>query len=154
MTAAMDASTPVPLSEGDWHLPYINGLEDLDLLREMSPDGAGERKQQMVKVSAARCARVSYLTQEGKRDIAEDLRLYDRLVTDRLALGQGIHWSPLEHVATPWRDNRQDCTGHFYDVTGKQHIINAKHLPKFGNLLGWRSLRTEVEAAAGAKTYS
>ncbi len=48
------------------------------------------------KVSAARCARVSYLTHDGKRDIEKDIELCDRLWSDR-------HMSPFEHVATPAR---------------------------------------------------
>lgn len=44
------------------------------------------------KVSVARCARVSYLTHDGIRDVQADIALYDRIE------GPG-HWSPFEHVA-------------------------------------------------------
>ena len=51
----------------------------------------------MNKISVARCARVSYLTHEGKRDQEKDLELFQRL-----ADGSGFgHYSPFEHVATP-----------------------------------------------------
>jgi hypothetical protein len=51
----------------------------------------------MIKVSVARCARVSYLTQEGKHpSIADDIKLYDRLVG-----AVPLHASPCEHQATP-----------------------------------------------------
>jgi len=48
------------------------------------------------KVSAGRCARLSYLTHEGKRDLQADVDLCDRLInrTDDV-----LHASPLEHVA-------------------------------------------------------
>jgi hypothetical protein len=67
------------------------------------------------RVSAARCGRVSYLTQDGRRDLDEDLKLYDRFVT-----ADPPHASPLEHVATPApaADSRQ-----------------------LGNLRGWLQLR-------------
>ena len=84
MRAAFDASTPQPIAVGDWHTPYLRD-EDGDLDAE-----------QAKAVSAARCARVSYLTHDGRRDIEKDYELYDRLVTARPP-----HWSPLEHVATP-----------------------------------------------------
>ena len=54
------------------------------------------------KVSAARCARVSYLTHDGRKpEFHEDLALFDRL-----AGGVPLHASPLEHQGTPG-DN--DC---------------------------------------------
>lgn len=69
--------------EREWHLPYIDDHEmehGLNIVK---------------KVSVARCARVSYLTHDGKRDIQRDLELHDRLLTGS---GHG-HWSPFEHVA-------------------------------------------------------
>ncbi len=48
----------------------------------------------LAKISVGRCARVSYLTHDGRRDITEDIALHDRLV------GQvPLHASPTEHVA-------------------------------------------------------
>lgn len=71
-------------TESAWHLPFVNILDrmnfPLDVLRKMS---------------AARCARVSYLTHEGKEpDLSADLKLYDRLVG-----ANPRHASPVEHQA-------------------------------------------------------
>lgn len=96
MKAAYDQSQPVEREMGDWHLPYLN-LADRDELGTTN---------EMVKVSAARCARVSYLTQDGRKDYAEDIRLHDRLV------GSG-HMSPTEHPATP-TDRPREQSGNFY----------------------------------------
>ncbi len=85
MKVAMTESTPVKLTLGQYHLPYIQDWE----LTTMPTD-------QAIMVSVARCARTSYLTQNGTRDVAEDVRLYQRLIS-----AQPPHWSPLEHVATP-----------------------------------------------------
>lgn len=84
MRTEYDASTPVEVGHGQWHTPYLRD-EDGDLDDETAR-----------KVSAARCARVSYLTHDGRRDIDKDIELYERLVSARPP-----HWSPLEHVATP-----------------------------------------------------
>lgn len=74
-------STPQKLSDGQWHLPLI-GFEGDDLL---SVDD-------QVKVSVGRCARVSYLTHDGRRDVQADIDLHDRLLASK-------HFSPFEHVA-------------------------------------------------------
>ncbi len=102
MRAAFDASSPTTVPAGGWHTPYLRPEDgDLDV------DTA-------IRVSAARCARVSYLTHDGRRDVAKDLELFDRLVTARPP-----HWSPLEHVATPAAPDEQPP----------------------GNLRGWAQLR-------------
>lgn len=107
MRVAFDASVPVPLPDGAWHTPYVR------------PDEADLPVETRMRISAARCARVSYLTHDGRRDVSADEQLYDRLVT-----ADPPHWSPLEHVATPATDGD----------------------PPVGNLRGWRQLRHVVEA--------
>lgn len=85
---AYENSTPQALSAGDWHVPYFDVDQDLELV--------GPTWEKVAKVCAARCARVSYLTHDGKRDVQKDLDLFARL-TDRG--DQPRHLSPLEHVA-------------------------------------------------------
>lgn len=62
------SNKPELLQIGEWHLPLI------------LPDERHLDVETLKKVSVARCARVSYLTHDGKRDIQEDLNLYQRLV--------------------------------------------------------------------------
>jgi thymidylate synthase ThyX len=88
MLAAYRTSAPQPLAHGEWHAPLIQ------------PDETALDVEQRKRISVARCARVSYLTHEGKRDISKDLDLYERLVEG----GANGHWSPFEHVATPGID--------------------------------------------------
>jgi thymidylate synthase ThyX len=106
MREAMDSSLPSPVAVGEWHLPLIQDDE-----RSLPIE-----TQKMV--SAARCARVSYLTHDGKRDIDKDIELCERLRGDR-------HLSPFEHVATPKND--------------------AKFA---ANFRGWVQLRKEIEKIA------
>lgn len=100
---AMQASVPTLVEVGGWHLPYISDDERESLSEKES-----------IEVSVARCARVSYLTQEGKRDIDEDMNLYKRLES-------GNHWSPFEHVATPHLDDGM----------------------RTSNFIGWEQLRSQ-----------
>lgn len=79
MRELYESSEPKLLKQDEWHLPYIQDNEsDFDI-------------EKLKKLSAARCARVSYLSHDGKRDLVKDFELFDRLVTHG-------HWSPLEHV--------------------------------------------------------
>jgi thymidylate synthase ThyX len=87
MRSAMEASQPRRLEMGQWHVPLVQDDEralDLELQKQ---------------ISVARCARVSYLTHEGTRDLEKDLDLFTRLKGER-------HLSPFEHVATPAGDTQ------------------------------------------------
>jgi thymidylate synthase ThyX len=105
MRGALAASTPREVGYAQWHLPLVQDDE-----RALDVES---RK----KISAARCARVSYLTHEGKRELEKDLELHDRLKSDR-------HLSPFEHVATP-----------------------APDVEFHANFRGWLQMRREIEAA-------
>jgi len=91
MKLAMNASTPVlrtlePLRANGWHLPYVTEAEHAE---------HQEAPHYLAKLSAARCARVSYLTHDGRvPNAAADLALYERLVGSR-----PMHASPIEHLA-------------------------------------------------------
>lgn len=89
MLAAMEASTPTVLEVGDWHLPLVTNDDRIDSIMAA---GSGGHAELLVKLSVARCARVSALTHDGKRDPQADLDLYERLAS------RG-HMSPLEHAA-------------------------------------------------------
>lgn len=73
-----------------WHLPYVTEQERVD--HSWMPE-------LLCRISAARCARVSYLTHDGQSpSIEKDLALFDRLVG-----GVPLHASPIEHQAV-WHD--------------------------------------------------
>lgn len=87
---AMQVSVPTVVGTGSWHLPYITE-EDFSL----------RKGDDLIVMSVARCARVSYMTHEMKKPtFSEDRKLYDRLVN-----AFPMHASPAEHQATP--DDRE-----------------------------------------------
>lgn len=89
-------------------LPYITD-EDI---KEVGK----EEYHLLMKISAARCARVSYNNHDGsKPDIKKDLELYEHLYDSK-------HMSPLEHTCIRDEDYR-----------------------KSANLTGWKSLRYLIE---------
>lgn len=113
------SASPQPMREGEWHLPLVTD-EDRREVIEATPDPAGtEYRDFMARVmkvlcavSAGRCARVSYLTHDGRRDLSEDVTLCDRLAASG-------HMSPLEHVA--------------------QALYMPE---RCGNFVGWRQFRS------------
>lgn len=87
MEIVLAMSQPKAIGPWDWHTPFMSA----DDIAECEDRGLDARH-----VSAARCARVSYLTHDGVRDLAKDIELYERLTE-----ATPPHASPLEHVATP-----------------------------------------------------
>lgn len=80
---AMEESVPVQCA---WHLPYLRD----DELDDNAFLGAYTKK---AKISAARCARVSYLNHNKQTpSVEEDLKLADRLI-------EAGHMSPFDHQA-------------------------------------------------------
>lgn len=119
---AMHNSRTVVLEPGQWHLPYVNEAV-------LSYPGG---ESDAIKVSVARCARVSYLTQDGKTpSVEDDLELYDRLVG-----AVPLHASPCEHQATP----DEIIKGHIGPY-GEYRVDrwNRPHL--HGNFKGWIQYR-------------
>lgn len=119
MRAAMRESTPVVRPFGhhadSWHLPYVSNEERRAALND---------PKYLARLSAARCARVSYLNHDGTApSIQKDLELYDRLVGSR-----PMHASPIEHQAYPERGVRSR------------------------NFSGWRQFREVVEAASSYRS--
>jgi thymidylate synthase ThyX len=121
MSKAMAISTPRELKPGEWHLPFVDQTEDVFVLQDFA-----HVQEMAIKVSVARCARVSYMSHDtGKRStVEEDLKLYDRLKASG-------HWSPFEHQATPdeWRQGWSDALGRHPDHWAKPR--------QHGNFHGW-----------------
>lgn len=125
MREAYENSSPQRVAREGWHLPYITS-DDFQEAYERHYD---TKKQASVfkRISAARCARVSYLTHAGRRDWNADLDLYNRLVT-----AYPPHWSPLEHVATPGHD---PTLGNFRGWQQLRHLISKRDVSDAEDLL-------------------
>lgn len=106
-------STPKLLKHGMWHLPYVtdeerNRVEKIDFGKGTYDGNPSFTNDDLIKMSVARCARVSYLTHDGANpSFAADAALYDRLVGS-----SPLHASPTEHQATPVLPQDSDNTKH------------------------------------------
>ena len=106
-----EASTPKYIDYAGWHLPLID-VEDKTKFPAF---------EDLIWASAGRCARVSYLTHDGRRDLNEDVALARKLRISG-------HMSPLEHPARPQMP----------EESGRDT----------GNFVGWIQLRKEIVGEA------
>jgi thymidylate synthase ThyX len=113
MWRRLNESVPRELGPTQWHLPLFDETADFELVDYSTAKAK--------KVSTGRCARVSYLTHEGKRDIEKDIELHDKLCSGP-DTGEPGHWSPFEHVA-----------------------LALEKPERIGNFIGFRQYRKEFE---------
>jgi len=99
MYEAREASEPLLLFEGEWHLPYVDQFRDnTGLLHYCDYDGEElYTLEEAQKISASCCAQASYRKLDQSLDKAISL-------FDRLAGGEPLHASPFEHPCTPYAD--------------------------------------------------
>lgn len=149
MLNAMAGSQPNHLQPGEWHLPYVDvNRETFNYERDQALAGSTPSIPEdrdvldvLRKVSVARCARVSYLTHDGRKTtIEEDLKLYDRLVGST-----PIHASPTEHQATP--DQR-------FPSVNVARPGDWRSPSKHGNFVGWIQNRKLIEAQMSREALS
>jgi thymidylate synthase ThyX len=116
------ANTPRFLQPGEWHLPLMDEHDLYHIDDKVN-----------CLVSAGRCARVSYLTHDGRRDWNEDAGLAEKLM-------KSGHWSPFEHVAQALGTacGRAKCR-----VCEKTGMSTANKWS--GNLRGWLQFRETVD---------
>ena len=95
---AINESIPRKLKEGEWHIPYGDNLNEIDITQVWTKLSTKENvisiTELKAKISIARCARLSYQTLGDNPviDYEKDLKLYDSLYKSK-------HASPFEHVA-------------------------------------------------------
>lgn len=143
MRDAKNASTPLELKEGDWHLPYVFGMNgelldpaDAEALTQLTGKDVitQEGVKILRKVSVGRCAAVSYERQEIK-NFTKDVDRY-------ASMRGGGHMSPLEHVARPM--DHREYTNLFCqkEVTWNEDSQNwewvvGEYTHYCGNFQGW-----------------
>jgi thymidylate synthase ThyX len=127
--SAYNESTPRKLASGEWHLPYVTGFDEEDLRAQYFLSlPSDEADRTLCQISVGRCARVSYLTHDGKRDPMADQTLAEKLA-------QSGHMSPYEHVAqameaAEWKDYARQLADNW-----------AYYRVPVGNFWGWKQFR-------------
>jgi len=118
---------PKRLDSCEWHLPYVSYEEEREY--HEAEDGCVipdiDYWMPLIRRSVARCARVSYLTHDGKKPSVEnDDKLYERLLG-----AQPIHASPAEHQARP----------------SELIMPETEHPSRSGNFVGWVQFRKTLD---------
>lgn len=104
-------SVPKLLQCGQWHLPFTSPEEEEEAL--VFNRKTGETPLHHLKLSAGRCARLSYLTHDGVRDPKADVELCDRLMGS-----SPVHASPAEHQGTPMSPKWEGISNLRSNLTG------------------------------------
>lgn len=135
MKEAMDGSTPSKISLKEpisWHLPYI-GIKDI-AKHEIGMLSAADLRN----ISAARCARVSYLNHDNTEpDTDKDIKLAMLLLSE-------WHMSPFEHQLTPMLSNKLTDFNLENLEKGVTHVDRERNLWS-GNMRGWIQYRALLE---------
>lgn len=96
MWDAMNESTPNQLESGQWHIPFNDkidyALHKWNFLPNITELWGKDMSEYGTKIATARCARLSYMTFDGKIDYEKDIKLHDQLLESK-------HFSPFEHCA-------------------------------------------------------
>ncbi len=129
LAKAIMVNTPVELSPGEWHLPYIQQEDRYEVPYD---------RLLLANASSGKCARVSYLTHDGVRSLGSDVSL-------ALGLQKSGHMSPFQHVARPRQeDDPSDAHGNYSPVWTQYR----KLLPDEGD---YSKLISKEELVAGCR---
>lgn len=135
LRVAMQQSTPTPLFDGEWHLPYINTVRDAHgVLHYLDSDGGELTLDEAKQISASCCAQVSYRRLNDTK--VKALEIFGRLFSGRVP-----HMSPVEHQATPIVSTSKNVPWDFSTwENGVTHVTRLGQLCS-GNLHGWIQYR-------------
>ena len=131
MYDAYEASTPKQLGYNQWHLPFIDAKTGEEVTEYLSDFGMEDDQEfyweMMCKVSAGRCAAVSYLNHDNEERQTVDtvLERYQKLMQGDLK-----HASPCEHQGTPAVEPSH-VSGNFRGWVQFRHMITGNTIEDF-----------------------
>lgn len=137
MRRAYSESIATLLHKGDWHVPYYDKGQWIEVAGT-GKDIHGVTLKEALDISVSCCAQVSY------RKLDDSLEKAERVVS-RLNLGGDLsnpsHSSPAEHQGTPIINHREFC-GHFKPGETAWH----RELGMMsGNFAGWIQYRQTIK---------
>lgn len=152
MQLCMNASTPVQLNPGDWHLPYVPTTrlsEGRVAYLQPTTDGQDPHVEisleAALRISASMAAQESYRKSDPSLDKARDI--YARLVDSA-----PVHASPTEHQAKAMQQTvffphpKTGEKGLFDSLLSQQGVTHMDRSGSFwsGNFRGWIQFRQTI----------
>jgi hypothetical protein len=156
MKREYEISVPNLLAPGQWHVPFGDNIDEMELRSSVGlimSMNTSERRYgvEHLKISVARCARVSYNNFDGTSDPIKDIELYEKLV-----VAEPLHASPAEHQARV--PTMEEVRGRHLDSSWFSSITSYpledrpdewdaihRHGKYMSNLYGWIQLRKLIE---------
>lgn len=133
MREAREGSEPIELNYGDWHLPYVRGVDEQLAAQGLDP----------VKVCVGRCAAVSYERQDTTSSEKAEA------ICDKLRFSG--HMSPFEHTLRPMTQRElQLFQQNGLEWNGREWVSNGRVTHFLGNVNGWVQYR---KLLAGEAVY-
>ncbi len=114
---------PILKQPGEWHTPFVHPQDTSTGIIKEKITGS-ENQDCLLKVSSARCARVSYMRHTQVSSFDVDINLCEKLRASK-------HMSPFEHVAQALEDDRQ-----VRNFSGwKQYRVQIEEEDKYNSLI-------------------
>lgn len=144
---ALKENEPEYLKPGQWHVPF-DGHHIIDLSSDKKVFGLEES----LKISVARCARISYNSVNGSSSTLErDMELFDKLIS-----ANPKHLSPTEHQACVPKEDQLDGFNCYYTKKFNSGNPEWKYVkgPFHSNLEGWIQYRKLIENDLSIKDFT
>ena len=142
MWDAYNESKPDQLNPGEWHIPFGDQIDEKFInlkVPEMFPKGShiewsGDMINEIkAKIATARCARLSYMTFEGKIDYKKDIALHDQLLSAK-------HASPFEHCCRVLTEEEYNTLGKIVLHSENEYIFEKGWVDNFKGFISYRRI--------------
>lgn len=147
MWDAMNENIPNELKPGEWHIPFGDTFDEKELMKGV-PDHEfylSDLIEKKLAVATSRCARLSYMTFDGKIDYNKDIKLYNNLLENN-------HMSPFEHCARAMTDLEYNAFAKLtpaihekMDMYGRLELYKDIDYSWCNNFKGWIQYRYLIE---------
>jgi hypothetical protein len=139
MKGAYDSSEPEEMHVGGWHLPYIKEVDFEWSYNRVEDLSVGAAQRDLARISAMRCARVSYLTHDREDpDPRKDLSDFEEKLNKQVPK----HAAPMEHQAMCMPHSLNEISMPSFSDSGEVNgMFRVRQEARWGNLRGWYPFR-------------
>lgn len=134
-------SKPKRLQPGEWHIPFSDNVNDDEILQKIAKKEEVSHletaydiyQHYAIKIATARCARLSYMTFEGKIDYEKDIALHDQLLASH-------HASPFEHCCRVLTEEEYNTLGKMVLHPENGYVFEKGWVDNFKGFISYRRI--------------